>query len=217
MMELNKYIDHTLLRPDATPEMIRSLCREAREYDFRAVCVNSYYVSLASKELSDSDVHVASVVGFPLGAMETSAKAYEADIACENGADEIDMVMNIGAMKAGDFETVLDDMSAVASIVYEHDAILKVILETCLLTDSEIVKACDIAVEAGADFVKTSTGFSSAGASCAHIELMKKAVDGRALVKASGGIRDRRTALEMISAGADRIGCSASVKIMEEK
>ena len=211
MKELNKYFDHTLLKPEATKEQIKKLCAEAKEYDFYSVCVNGCHVSLAAKELK-----VAAVIGFPLGAMSSDVKAYETMKCCEDGASEIDMVMNIGAMKEKDYIYVASDIAGVVETASKYGAIVKVILETCLLTNEEISKACKIAADAGAAFVKTSTGFSTRGASAAHVKLMKNRVAGRAQVKASGGIRDLKTVQEMIKAGADRIGASASVAIMKE-
>lgn len=215
-MKFSKYFDHTLLKADATEADIKKLCEEAIKYDFASVCVNSCYAAYASDILGENDVSVCCVVGFPLGAMSTDAKAFEADNACENGASEIDMVINIGALKDGRDEDVQDDICAVAGIVYEHDAILKVIIETCLLTDAEKEKACVLAIDAGADFVKTSTGFSSGGATEEDVRLMKAVVGDDAEVKAAGGIRDLETAKKMIVAGASRLGTSATVKIMEE-
>ncbi|MEG0292242.1 MAG: deoxyribose-phosphate aldolase [Anaerovoracaceae bacterium] len=216
MKEINEYIDHTILKPEATRADIKKLCDEAMYYNFATVCINSHYVPLAREILFDSDVNICTVVGFPLGAMATEAKVFEAGYCLNNGANEIDMVANIGAIKEGNWKLYADDIYSVAKITYEHDALLKVIIETCLLTNAEIFEACRIAVEAGADFVKTSTGFSSGGAKVEHIKLMKEAVHGEALVKASGGIRDLKTANEMIEAGADRLGISASVGIMHE-
>lgn len=216
MKPLNKYFDHTMLKAEATATQIKELCREAREYDFYSVCVNTCHVPLAVSELMGTDVKVAAVVGFPLGAMSTEAKAYETDWACENGADEIDMVINLGALKEGRLEYVADDISAVCAFASEYDAKVKVILETCLITEEEIVTACKIAEKSGADFVKTSTGFSTGGATAKHVALMKKTVGDRMMIKASGGIRDYNTAKEMIDAGADRLGASASVAIMKE-
>lgn len=216
MKTLNKYFDHTLLKADATTTQIKELCLEAKTYDFYSVCINTCHVPLAISELSGTDVKVAAVVGFPLGAMATEAKAYETDWACEQGAAEIDMVINIGAMKEGRYTYVADDISAVCAFASEYDAKVKVILETCLLTEEEIMQGCRIAEEAGADFVKTSTGFSTGGANVKHVALMKKIVGDRMGVKASGGIRDYETAKEMIEAGADRLGASASVLIMKE-
>lgn len=211
---LNKYFDHTLLKAEATQEDIKKLCSEAREYDFYSVCVNGCYVPLAVEELKGTDVKVAAVVGFPLGAMATEAKAFETDWVCDLGAKEVDMVLNVGALKEGRYEYVRDDINAVVSMAYENDAIVKVILETCLLTDEEIIKACELSMEAGAEFVKTSTGFSTGGATENHVALMRKTVGDNAKVKASGAIRDLEATLKMIEAGADRIGASASVSIM---
>ncbi|MHC1722882.1 MAG: deoxyribose-phosphate aldolase [Aminipila sp.] len=211
---LNKYFDHTLLKAEATEEEIKRLCAEAKQYDFYSVCVNGCYVPLAVEQLKDSDVKVAVVVGFPLGAMATEAKAFETDWVCTSGAKEVDMVINVGALKEGRYEYVRDDICAVVAIADEHDASVKVILETCLLTDAEIIKACELSVEAGAAFVKTSTGFSTGGATEHHVALMRKTVGDNAKVKASGAIRDLETTIKMIEAGADRIGASASVAIM---
>lgn len=213
---LNKYFDHTILKADATEADIKKLCEEAKEYGFYSVCVNGCYVPLAAELLKDSDVKIAVVVGFPLGAAASESKAFEADWACEQGAAEIDMVLNVGALKDGRYEAVLDDIISVVGQADEHDAIVKVILETCLLTDEEIVKACKLSMEAGADFVKTSTGFSTAGATEHHVALMRQTVGDEMKVKASGGIRDLETTLKMIEAGADRIGASASVTIVKE-
>lgn len=213
MKELNKYFDHTLLKPEATEAQIDKLCEEAKEYSFYSVCVNSCYVSRVSENLKGSDVKIAAVVGFPLGAMSTKAKAFEAAEATADGADEIDMVINVGMLKDRRYDDVRADIKAVA----DSSKAVKVILETCLLTDDEIVKACELSEEAGADFVKTSTGFSTGGATEHHVSLMKKTVGDRLKVKASGGIRTLETTLKMINAGADRIGASASVNIMNEK
>lgn len=213
MKPLNKYIDHTILRAEATEEDIKRLCSEAKEHEFYAVCVNSCHVALAKNELSGSDVKIAAVVGFPLGACLTGVKACETTAAVTLGAGEIDMVINIGALKEGRYEYVLEDIKAVVGAAGKGGAIVKVILETCLLTDEEVIKACELSKDAGAAFVKTSTGFSTAGATAAHVRLMKETVGDAMWVKASGGIRDKAKALEMIEAGADRIGASASVEI----
>ena len=212
---LNKYFDHTLLKADAVPAQIEELCSEAAKYQFYSVCVNSCYVKLCSELLSGSPVKIAAVVGFPLGACTTSAKAFETEDACSDGAKEIDMVINIGALKSGNFDFVRDDIKAVVDTAAKYGAIVKVIIETCLLTDEEKVKACQLSEEAGAAFVKTSTGFSTGGATKEDVALMKSVVGDRLQVKASGGIRDHKTALEMIEAGADRLGASASVQIVE--
>ena len=212
---LAKYIDHTLLKADATPEQIKKLCAEAEEYQFASVCVNSCYAKLAHECLRGRGVAVCCVVGFPLGAMSQRAMAYEARCAAEDGASEIDMVLPIGALKAGDDETVRETIGAVVEAVTGR-AIVKVILEACLLTDAEKVRACQLAESVGAAFVKTSTGFSSGGATEHDVALMRKSVSSAVQVKAAGGIRDRETALRMIAAGADRIGASAGIQIVSE-
>lgn len=211
MKELNQYIDHTLLKAEATPEQIENLVKEAQTYKFKSVCVNSSYVSLVKK--LDKDINIAAVVGFPLGAMATKAKAYETKVAVEDGASEIDMVINIGRLKAGDYDYVKEDISACKNQI--KDGILKVIIETCLLTDDEKVRACEIAKEAGADFVKTSTGFSTVGAKVEDVKLMRKTVGDALGVKASGGIHSKEEALAMIEAGANRLGTSASIDIVK--
>jgi len=211
-MELNKYIDHTLLKPEATEAQICALCDEALEYDFYSVCVNSCHVPLAVEKLSGSDVKVAAVAGFPLGAMSTSSKVFEAREAVEAGASEIDMVINVGALKEGRYEYVLHEIAALVDVC----PCLKVIIETCLLTDEEIVKACELVVQAGADFVKTSTGFSTGGATPEAVSLMRQTVGNKAKIKASGGIRTLADAEKFIELGADRLGCSAGVQIMKE-
>lgn len=213
-MKLETYIDHTLLKPNATKGQIETLCKEAREHHFASVCVNSYYVPLANTLLKDSGVTVCCVVGFPLGAMSTQGKASETKQSVQDGAGEVDMVINIGALLDGDYEAVLQDIRAVAREAHPK-ALLKVIIETCLLNDDQKVKACELAVEAGADFVKTSTGFSTGGATVHDVELMKRTVQGKAKVKASGGVRTYEDAMNMIHAGADRIGTSNGVKMME--
>ena len=212
---LAKYIDHTLLKADATPEQIKKLCAEAEEYQFASVCVNSCYARLAHECLRGRGVAVCCVVGFPLGAMSPRAMAYEARCAAEDGASEIDMVIPVGALKAGDDETVRETIGAVVEAVTGR-AIVKVILEACLLTDAEKVRACQLAESVGAAFVKTSTGFSSGGATEHDVALMRKSVSSAVQVKAAGGIRDRETALRMIAAGADRIGASAGIQIVSE-
>ena len=212
---LNKYFDHTLLKPEATSEEIDRIIEEAKEYDFYSVCVNSSYVSRCYEALKDTDVKVAAVVGFPLGACTTQSKAFETEEACMDGASEIDMVLNVGRFKSFDYDYIRDDIKAVVTSAEKFGAIVKVILETCLLTKDEIVEACKLAKEAGAAFVKTSTGFSTGGALPEDVSLMKETVGDSMQVKASGGIRDYETAMKMIEAGADRLGCSASVKIMQ--
>lgn len=211
-MKLEKYFDHTILKPDATEEQVKKVCKEAREHGFASVCVNEYYTGLVHRELSGSGVAVCVVIGFPLGAAESEVKVFEAQRAIEKGADEIDMVINIGALKDGKYDEVRADIAAVKQACRER--VLKVIIETCMLTDEEKMRACELAVEAGADFVKTSTGFGSGGARVRDVALMHRAVDGKAKVKASGGIRDYNTAVAMIEAGADRLGTSATVKII---
>lgn len=213
-MELNKYIDHTLLKPEATKEQITKLCQEARQYDFASVCVNTCYVPLAKQLLAGSDVKVCCVVGFPLGAMDTVSKAFEAKTAVENGAQEVDMVINIGALKDKNYDYVSKDIAAVVEA--SKPAIVKVIIEACLLTDEEKVEACKCSMNAKAEFVKTSTGFSTHGATPEDVALMKKTVGDVCKVKAAGGVRSYDDAMKMIEAGADRLGCSAGIKVMEE-
>lgn len=213
-MKFNQYIDHTLLKPEATLGQIEKLCAEAREHEFFSVCINSYYVKKAVQFLSGSSVKVCTVVGFPLGASTMETKRFEAMKAIAEGAREIDMVINVSAIKSQDWQYVLDDMSSLAQVCHQQGAILKVILETCLLTQEEKIKACELAVKAGVDFVKTSTGFSTAGATIEDVKLMRSIV-GNMGVKASGGIRNAETARLMIEAGATRLGTSASVEIVK--
>ncbi len=213
-MKLNKTIDHTILNADATKEAVIKVIDEAKKYEFDSVCLEPCWVSLAAERLKDSPVKVCTVIGFPLGANTKTVKAFEAKEAVDNGADEVDMVLNIGALKSGDDALVLEDMKAVREAA--KDAVVKVILETCLLTDDEKKKACALAKEAGLDFVKTSTGFSTAGATVEDVKLMREAVGDRMGVKASGGIRDTKTAEAMIAAGASRIGASKSIAIIGE-
>jgi len=215
LKSIEKYIDHTMLKPDATREMLERLCNEAKEYGFYSVCINSYYVNLCKQLVSDSDVKVCCVVGFPLGASNYAVKAFEAKNAIDNGAQEIDMVINIGALKNKEYDVVLNDIKSVVNET-KGKALLKVIIETCLLTDEEKIKACKLSVEAGAHFVKTSTGFSLSGATVHDVKLMKDAVNGKCKIKASGGIRTLNDLENMISAGADRVGASSSVSIMKE-
>ncbi|MGX8774142.1 MAG: deoxyribose-phosphate aldolase [Bacillota bacterium] len=218
MDKFSKYFDHTLLKAEASPQQILTLLGEAVNYDVAAVCVNGCHVRSARRfiDAAGADVKVAAVAGFPLGAMASDAKAYEVQLALEDGADEIDLVMNIGQAKAGNWAYVEDEVCAIAGMCHEDGAILKLIIETCLLTDEETVRACESARDAGADFVKTSTGFSSGGATARAVELMKKTVEDDLKVKASGGIRTLDDALSMINAGADRLGCSATAAILEE-
>lgn len=208
-------IDHTILKQDATREMIRTLCEEAIEFEFAAVCVNPYHVKFCKEILQGTMVKVATVIGFPLGANTKEVKVYETIDAIINGADEIDMVINIGAMKDKDYVTVKEEIECVVKAC-KCKAIVKVIIETCLLTDEEKKKACEIAMEAKANFVKTSTGFSTGGATHEDVILMKSVVGDKLEVKASGGIRDLDTAKKMIEAGATRLGTSSGIKIADE-
>jgi len=214
-MDIARYIDHTILKPEATPEDVKKLCREAKEYNFASVCVNASYAKLVSTELDGSEVKTCVVVGFPLGAMTKEAKAFETVEAINNGASEIDMVINIGSLKTKNYELLKADIEAVVNAA-KGKALVKVIIEACLLTNEEKIKACEISKEAGADFVKTSTGFSAGGATKEDIALMRKTVGEDLGVKASGGIRDFKTAMDMINAGASRIGASASISIVNE-
>ena len=211
--DLASLIDHTILKPDATKSDIEKVCKEAREYKFKSVCVNTHYVTLVSSLLKGSGVDTCCVVGFPLGASSTRAKVDETYDAIKNGANEIDMVINIGALKSGDWNTVKRDIEGVVN-ASRNRALVKVILETALLNDEEIIKACTIAKMAGADFVKTSTGFAKGGATEEDVSLMRKVVGPKMGVKASGGIRDTEKARAMIRAGANRIGASSSVDIV---
>lgn len=213
-LSLARMIDHTLLKPDATIGEIETLCKEARQYSFASVCVNPGWVALCSKLLKGSVVKVCTVIGFPLGANKTEIKREEAEIALREGAQEIDMVINIGMLKSANYEYVFEDINQVVLAAKRNNAICKVIIETALLTDEEKIKACVIAKEAKADFVKTSTGFSKGGATAGDVALMKKVVGSSVGVKASGGIRTVEDAEAMIASGADRIGASASVKIV---
>ena len=213
-MKLNKYIDHTLLKQDATENQIDSLLSEAREYDFASVCVNPTWVKYVKKGLEGTDVKVCTVVGFPLGATTSAVKAFETKEAIQNGADEIDMVINVGALKSGDLALVESDIRAVVEA--SGDKLVKVIIEACLLTDPEKVVACQLAQKAGADFVKTSTGFStSGGATIADVKLMRETVGPDMGVKAAGGARSYADALAFVEAGATRIGTSAGVAILK--
>ena len=211
--EIAQYIDHTLLKPEANRAALDTLCEEAVLFGFKAVCVNSGWVAYVAEKLKGTKIAVCSVIGFPLGAMGSAAKAFEARQAVEDGVQELDMVLNIGAMKSGDLKTVEDDIQAVR-LEANRPVVLKVIIETCLLTNDEKVQACEIAQNAGADFVKTSTGFSTGGATREDVILMRKTVGPRMGVKASGGIKDFETAAAMIAAGATRIGAGAGVAIV---
>jgi len=212
---LARMIDHTLLKPDATSDQIAQLCFEARKYHFASVCVNPTHVKLCAELLKGSDVKVCTVIGFPLGATAPEVKAFETRVALENGATEIDMVINIGALKAGETELVARDIRGVVEVAHAAKALVKVIIETALLTDEEKVIACLLAKEAGADYVKTSTGFSGGGATVHDIELMRRTVGPSIGVKASGGIHTHEEAEAMVAAGATRIGASAGVKIIQ--
>ena len=212
--DLSSMIDHTLLRADATEEQVRTLCQEAREYKFASVCVNPSYVSLVVEMLKGSGVKTCCVIGFPLGATTTGIKVAEATEMVEAGAHEVDMVINIGAAKAGSWGVVKDDIEAVATAV-KGRAILKVIIEACLLTTEEKIKACIVSKMAGADFVKTSTGFSTGGAVVEDIRLMRRVVGSGMGVKASGGVKDRKIALAMVEAGANRLGTSSGASIVK--
>lgn len=214
-MEPAQYIDHTLLKPQASQADIAKLCQEARLYRFCSVCVNPYWVAYCKKQLLGSDVKVCTVIGFPLGATTTQTKVFEAKQALQDGADELDMVINLGAAKSADWDVVLADIKAVRQA--GADFILKVIIETSVLTEEEKVKVCQLAEKAGADFVKTSTGFTGGGATVADVQLMRRSVGPNVQVKASGGIRTRKDFDAMLCAGATRIGASAGVNIIEGK
>jgi deoxyribose-phosphate aldolase len=214
-IHLARMIDHTILKPDATQDQVAQLCHEAREHGFASVCVNPTYVKLCSQLLADSDVLVCTVVGFPLGATLTEVKVFEAQEAIRHGAAEVDMVINVGALKSRDHELVEREIASVAGACHAGDAILKVIIETALLTDEEKVIACQLAKAAGADFVKTSTGFGPGGATLEDVALMRRVVGPTMGVKAAGGIRTYEDAQNMIAAGASRIGASASVQIIQ--
>ncbi|MDY4646319.1 MAG: deoxyribose-phosphate aldolase [Aerococcus suis] len=212
MENINRYIDHTQLQPDAKQEAIDQLLKEAKDYNFFSVCLNPTWVKYAAEALADTEVNVCTVIGFPLGATTPAAKAFETKDAVANGADEVDMVINIGRLKSGQYDAVLEDIKAVVDAA--GDALVKVIIETCLLSNDEIVKACELSQEAGADFVKTSTGFSTAGAKAEDVKLMKDTVGNAMEVKASGGIHTRDEAMAMIEAGASRLGMSKGMDII---
>ena len=213
-MDYNKYIDHTLLKPDCVDADIEKLCKEAKEFDFASVCVNPGYVAKSKQLLEGSDVKVCTVIGFPLGATSTESKVFETKQAVKDGADEIDMVINISRLKENDDEFVLNEMKKIRRAC--RGKVLKVIIETCLLTDEEKIRACKLSKKAHADFVKTSTGFCKWGAKVEDVKLMRKAVGKKLGVKASGGIHSAEEMLAMIKAGATRIGASAGVQIMNE-
>ncbi len=212
--EIAKTIDHTILKPEATPNDVLEICEEAIEYDFASVCVNSGYTPIVASQLEDSGVKTCVVIGFPLGAMSTASKVAETKDAIEYGANEIDMVINVGMLKQEEYDYVFNDIKAVTDTAHEMNAICKVIIETSLLTTEEKVKACLISKDAKADFVKTSTGFNGGGATVEDISLMKRVVGDELKVKASGGVRTREDAVNVLNAGADRIGASAGVKIV---
>ncbi len=214
MRDINRFIDHTLLKADATFDDIKKLCEEAKRYNFFSVCVNQIYVNYSKELLKDSGVKVCTVVGFPLGATDVKTKIFETKRSIELGADEIDMVMNVGYMKSKMYESVLDEIKKMKEVC--KDRVLKVIVETCLLTEDEKVDVVKLLIEGKADFIKTSTGFSTGGAKVEDIKLFKKVGENRISIKASGGIRDLKTAIDMIENGASRIGSSNSVKIMGE-
>ncbi|NND80296.1 MAG: deoxyribose-phosphate aldolase [Maribacter sp.] len=213
-MQIQDYIDHTLLKPTATIAAIEKLCKEAREHKFYAVCFNSCYTKHAKDHLRASRVKLAIVIGFPLGAMSTEAKIFEAQNAVANGADEIDMVINVGWLKSAKFDWVQKEISSIKKAIGKK--VLKVIIETCYLNKEEKIKACELAIMAGADFVKTSTGFGGGGATLDDVKLMKETVGNKARIKASGGIKDRETALEYIALGVSRIGTSSGIAIVSK-
>lgn len=213
-MNYNKMIDHTVLKADTPLETVKKICDEAMEYGFASVCINPCHVAYCADYLKDSDVNVCTVIGFPLGANTSAVKAFETKDAIANGADEIDMVMNIGALKDKNYDLVRDDVKAVVEAA--NGTLVKVILETCLLTEDEIKKACELCVEAKADYVKTSTGFSTRGATIEDVRIMKEAVHGKAKVKAAGGVRTPEDMVEIVAAGADRIGTSAGCSLVKK-
>ncbi|MCZ2492791.1 deoxyribose-phosphate aldolase [Dellaglioa carnosa] len=213
--ELAKYLDHTKLNPDATKMDIETICEEARQYNTASVCVNAHWASLVTEKLAGTDVNTCVVVGFPLGATSTQSKVAETRTAIEDGAKEIDMVINIGELIGGNNEVVESDISAVAQEVHKSGKLLKVIIETSFLNDEQIVRACELSEKSHADYVKTSTGFSASGAKVEDVSLMRKTVGDRLGVKASGGIHSREEAIAMIEAGASRLGVSATKKILE--
>jgi deoxyribose-phosphate aldolase len=213
---LSRYIDHTLLKPNITKDLIDKLCSEALEYNFASVCIPPYYVSHANELLKESEtVKVCTVIGFPLGYDNTASKVESIKKAIEQGADELDAVVNIPAIKDGDWKTVRYDLESMSTVVQRNDKLLKIIFETCYLTNDEIEKLSEICLEYGVDYLKTSTGFGTGGANIEHVKLMKKIAGDKAKIKASGGVRTQEDALKMIEAGADRIGASAGIKIVE--
>ena len=213
-MNYNKMIDHTVLKADTPLETVKRICDEAMEYGFASVCINPCHVAYCADYLKDSDVNVCTVIGFPLGANTSAVKAFETKDAIANGADEIDMVMNIGALKDKNYDLVRNDVKAVVEAA--NGTLVKVILETCLLTEDQIKKACELCVEAKADYVKTSTGFSTRGATIEDVQIMKAAVQGKAKVKAAGGVRTHEDMVKIVEAGADRIGTSAGCSLVDK-
>lgn len=213
-MNYNKMIDHTVLKADTPLETVKRICDEAMEYGFASVCINPCHVAYCADYLKDSDVNVCTVIGFPLGANTSAVKAFETKDAIANGADEIDMVMNIGALKDKNYDLIRNDVKAVVEAA--NGTLVKVILETCLLTEDEIKKACELCVEAKADYVKTSTGFSTRGATIEDVQIMKAAVQGKAKVKAAGGVRTHEDMVKIVEAGADRIGTSAGCSLVDK-
>ena len=213
-MNYNKMIDHTVLKADTPLETVKRICDEAMEYGFASVCINPCHVAYCADYLKNSDVNVCTVIGFPLGANTSAVKAFETKDAIANGADEIDMVMNIGALKDKNYDLVRNDVKAVVEAA--NGTLVKVILETCLLTEDEIKKACELCVEAKADYVKTSTGFSTRGATIEDVQIMKAAVQGKAKVKAAGGVRTHEDMVKIVEAGADRIGTSAGCSLVDK-
>ena len=212
-MELNKYIDHTILKATASQKDIEKLCSEATEHKFYSVCVNGCYVKDVKKYLEGTDVKVAAVVGFPLGAMTTAAKVFEAKEAIENGASEIDMVINVAKLQDGEYGYVEEEIRQIKEAIGKN--VLKVIIETCYLSDEEKVKACELSLKAKADFVKTSTGFGTGGATFEDVKLMKSVVGNNAKVKASGGVKDKETAEKYVELGAERLGTSSGIEIIK--
>lgn len=213
-MELAKYIDHTLLKPTAIPEDIIKLCSEARQYNFHAACVNSSHLALAKKELQDSEIAIAAVIGFPLGAMASTVKVFETQFCIDQGADEIDMVLNIGWLKAGMYDKVQEEISRIKEIT--GSKILKVIIETCYLSEEEKEAACAIVARSGADYIKTSTGFGTGGATFEDVQLMKRLLPDTVKIKASGGIKDSTNARKYLELGATRLGTSSGIAIVQE-
>ncbi|WP_297794537.1 deoxyribose-phosphate aldolase [uncultured Eudoraea sp.] len=213
-MQIERFIDHTLLKPTATPKAIRQLCTEAKDFKFYAVCVNSCYVPLVAEELKGTGIKIASVIGFPLGAMSSEAKLYEAEYAIKHGADEIDMVINLGLLKSGEYELVKEEISKIKHGIGPR--VLKVIIETCYLTTEEKKTASKLVLEAKADYVKTSTGFGTGGATFKDIELIKNVVQNRIRIKASGGIKDLISAERYIDMGVSRLGTSSGIKLVQE-